>query len=145
MYWFYTLLISVFWGNFFSNLPFSNILSSIFRNPLITFVYAIVSKWYIVTTVTILVVTYYVFQGLSDIGFIDTAEKIVFRSYKEIKSVAQHCTKDLKDLNLFWHCINNPPDYQPYRYETMLEHDLNRLLIPSKNREEPVQNDPYLQ
>ena len=52
-------------------------LKLLLKNPMVIFVYGIMAKWYIMIMVAAVVVTFWVFSGLKESGFLDEAEKVV--------------------------------------------------------------------
>ena len=92
--------------------PFS-FLRNIFKNPLTLFVYGLLSKWYIIFIGASLVVTFWVFQGLKEAGIIAASEKILIKSLNDTKSIAQNCIPKIKNIKVFWECLQNPPEYRP--------------------------------
>ncbi len=101
---------------------------SVFKNPMIVFVYGIVSKWYITIFVTAIVVTYWVFRGLSDSGLIQAAEDVVFKAFNDTKSVARFCVPKITNFGDFWDCLQNPPEYNPSQEEKTLERNVKNLF-----------------
>ena len=95
------------------------------KNPMILFVYGIVSKWYIAITLTALVVTFWMFKGLSDAGVIKMAEDVVFGAFREAKSVARYCVPKITDPKEFWDCLQSPPEYNETEEEKGLEKGLD--------------------
>jgi hypothetical protein len=113
---------------------------TLFKSPIILFVYGIMSKWFIAIFVTALIVTYWVFKGLSDAGIIQAAENVVFRAFTDTKSVAQFCVPKILHFSDFWECLQNPPEYVPSEEEKTLEHTVKTILDPSGYDEK---QDPY--
>lgn len=102
----------------------------VFKSPLTVFVYSILSKWFITIFITALVVTYWVFKGLSDAGILQKAEEVVFDALVQTKSVAQYCIPKIAHLGNFWDCLQNPPTYTPSDEELQLEEGVKRAVSP---------------
>ena len=115
-------------------------LKILLKNPMVLFVYGIMSKWYIMIMLTAVVVTYWVFQGLTDAGILQEAEKVVSRALRDTKSVARYCVPKIVNLSDFWYCLDNPPQYKETKEEKDFEKGLNYLL--DFNNYEQSQ-DPY--
>ena len=136
--------ISVFLGNFFGNFFQFSGFSRLLRNPLMLFVYGIMSKWYISITVAAIVVTYWVFKGLSEAGVIQAAADVVFTALNETKSIAKNCVPQILDFESFWHCLENPPAYEATEAEKALEEGLTKQLSPDNVSNSDTKN-PYEQ
>ncbi|MDP4832843.1 MAG: DUF2670 domain-containing protein [Rickettsiaceae bacterium] len=103
-------------------------LKILLKNPMVLFIYGVMSKWYIMIMLTAVVVTYWVFQGLTDAGVLQEAEKIVSRALRDTKSVARYCVPKIANLGDFWRCLDNPPHYEETKEEKEFEKGLNELL-----------------
>lgn len=77
-------------------------LKPILNSPVIIFVYSILSKWYIMVMLTALMVTFWVFKGLTDTGILQAAEKTVSAALKDTKSVARYCVPKILSFSDFW-------------------------------------------
>ena len=118
----------------------------IIKNPLITFVYGILSKWFIVIFVTAIVVVFWVFKGLSDAGILQIAENVVFRAFDQTKAVAQYCIPKIMNLEIFWDCLQNTPTYTPSPEEEMLQDNLQKIFEPlNSNAPQDSPKDPYME
>jgi hypothetical protein len=115
-------------------------LKVLLKNPMVLFVYGITSKWYIMIMVTAVVVTYWVFQGLTEAGILQESEKIVSRAFRDTKSVARYCVPKIGNLSDFWDCLDNPPNYEKTKEENTLEKGLNNLLDLNSYQKS---KDPY--
>ena len=84
-------------------------------NPMGVFVYSILSKWYVITTVAAISVTFWVFSGLQKAGVIDSITESLTFGFDTAKAVAQHCTPLITDLPKMFDCIDKvgPKDYNP--------------------------------
>lgn len=115
-------------------------LKVLFKNPMVLFVYGIMSKWYIMVMVTAMVVTFWVFKGLSDAGILQAAEKVVSEALRDTKSVSRYCVPKIANLREFWNCLQKPPSYEETKEEKALNEGLNDLLDFGNYEEE---KDPY--
>ena len=115
-------------------------LKLLLKNPMILFIYGIIAKWYIMIMVAALVVTFWVFSGLKDTGFLDAAEKTVTEALDSVKAVSQHCVPKILSFGDFWECLENPPSYRPTKEEKALEEGLTDLLDISSYDQK---KDPY--
>jgi hypothetical protein len=106
------------------------IMRRLFSNPLTTFVYSILSEWYLIIIVGSLIVTYWVFKGLKDVGVIDKAQTILVRGIEESKGIAKNCTPRIVNLADFWNCLSDPASirYAPTSDEQKLERDVKSGL-----------------
>lgn len=116
-------------------------------NPMGIFVYTLLTKWYLTIAVAGLVVTYWVFKGLQSAGVIDEAEKIVGQAIYDSKAVAKFCVPKIANLEAFWSCLNNLPEYSPEQDETDLESKVESLrqnfLNKSATPDSTPVSDPY--
>ena len=110
------------------------------KNPMIVFVYGIISKWYIMVMVTAIVVTFWVFKGLTEAGVLQEAEKAVSKALRDSKSVARYCVPKITSLSDFWSCLENPPNYEQTEEEQKFEKGLDNLLDLTNYEES---EDPY--
>jgi hypothetical protein len=115
-------------------------LKVLLKNPMVLFVYGIMSKWYIMVMVTAIVVTYWVFQGLTEAGILQESEKVVSRAFRDTKSVARYCVPKIGNLSDFWDCLENPPNYEKTKEENTFEKGLNNLLDLNSYQQS---KDPY--
>ncbi|MGC0372257.1 MAG: hypothetical protein DGJ47_000966 [Rickettsiaceae bacterium] len=126
-------------------------LKPILNSPVIIFVYSILSKWYIMVMLTALMVTFWVFKGLTDTGILQAAEKTVSAALKDTKSVARYCVPKILSFSDFWECLQNPPEYEESENELELQKNLNNLLNPKGQQQnaDPSENqqmtNPYAQ
>ncbi len=127
-------MLSSFLSNIF------NQIKKIFLNPVVIGIFTTLKPFYIATFVTIILVTYWVFQGLSKANLIKPVQTVIFQAFNETKSVAQNCVPMIKDFSRFWQCLNNPPEYKKQEDEQNLEKSFIDLL-PGNNEE----YDPYAQ
>ncbi|MFK7974202.1 MAG: DUF2670 domain-containing protein [Rickettsiaceae bacterium] len=81
------------------------------------FVYGILSQWYIMIALSAIVVTFWVLKGLTEAGVLQNAQQVVSSALKDTKSVARYCVPKINNLNDFWNCLQNPPDYVPTQEE----------------------------
>lgn len=102
----------------------------VLRHPLILFVYSILSQWYMIIVLGSLLVTYWVFKGLKDIGVIDKAQTILVQGIEQTKGVAQNCTPRIVNLADFWKCVSDPASsvYRPTQYDRTLQEDFQNGL-----------------
>lgn len=105
------------------------------------FVYSILSKWYVLVTVTAIVVTYWIFKGLGDSGVLSDIESTLLKSFNEIKAVAKHCTKHISNLSNFWECVKNIPEY----IETEEEKNLMEIMQNQLDYQQEEITNPYKQ
>ncbi len=113
----------------------------LFRNPMVLFIYGILSKWYIAIVLTSIVVVYWVFKGLISTGILQASEKIVWTALSDAKSIAQHCTPKIARPSEAWECIGNPPKYKASKEEVELEKGLKAIADPATYGIE--HKDPY--
>jgi len=92
------------------------------------FVYGILSKWYVMVMVAAMVVTFWVFKGLTDAGVLQAADKLVSKALSDTKSVARYCVPKITSLSAFWDCLENPPQYTPTKDEELFEKGMNDLV-----------------
>lgn len=108
---------------------------------MVLFVYGLMGKWLIAIMITALTVTYFIFKGLDEAGVIKGAEDVVFKVFNDTKSIAQHCTPLITNLNDFWYCIEHPPTYTPSEEEAALRSGALNLIAPEENSNDI--KDPY--
>jgi hypothetical protein len=114
----------------------------LFKNPMIIFVYGIVTKWYVTIFISAVVVVFWVFKGLQGAGFIQAAEDVVFRALKDTKSVARYCIPKIANLHDFWDCVQSPPEYEETEDELKLKKNITNLLQTEPGNEEDPYNSP---
>ena len=112
---------------------------TLFKSPFALFVYSILSKWYVLVTVTSIVVTYWIFKGLGDSGVLSIIESTLLKSFNEIKAVAKYCTKHISNLPDFWECVKNIPEY----LETEEEKDLMEIMQNQLDIQHKETTNPY--
>lgn len=125
----------------------------ILSNPMGLFVYGILSKWYVMVMLGVMIVTFWVFKGLQKSGVLDEAEKTVRHGLLEAQAVAQHCTPLIRDLGKMWKCIERTKgsDYKESEDARRLREALDRDLQKNQqqteawgNRQHPENNyNPY--
>jgi hypothetical protein len=103
-------------------------LKILLKNPMVIFIYGIMAKWYIMIMVAAVVVTFWVFSGLKESGFLQEAEKVVFKALQDTKSVARYCVPKITSLSNFWDCLESPPRYEATEQEKAFEEGLTDLL-----------------
>lgn len=117
-------------------------LKVLLKNPMIVFIYGIISKWYIMVMISALVVTYWVFNGLASTGLIKEAESVVSKALNETKSIARYCVPKITNFGEFWDCLQDPPVYKPTSEEKKLERSLNDL-VDFNNYGNTEKKNPY--
>ena len=115
-------------------------LKLLLKNPMVIFIYGIMAKWYIMIMVAAIVVTFWVFTGLKDSGFLDEAEKVVSKALSDSKSVARYCVPKIMSFSDFWDCLESPPRSVPTKNEKAFEEGLTDLLDFNSYDQE---KDPY--
>jgi len=103
-------------------------LKLLLKNPIVIFVYGILSKWYIMVVLTSLVVAYWVLKGLTDAGVLQASWDTVSKAFQDSKSVARYCVPKINDPGAVWECLKNPPDYEASEEEVQLKTGLDSLL-----------------
>ena len=83
-------------------------LKLLLKNPMVIFIYGIMAKWYVMIMVAAIVVTFWVFTGLKDSGFLEEAEKVVSKALDDSKSVARYCVQKIMSFSDF----SGPSDVQ---------------------------------
>lgn len=115
-------------------------LKLLLKNPMSIFIYGILTKWYIIVMVPAVVVTFWIFKGLTDAGILQTAENVVSAALTETKSVAKNCIPKILSFGDFWECLQNPPEYTPEKDEIKFLEDTKNLLNLDNYTQTP---DPY--
>jgi hypothetical protein len=103
-------------------------LKILLKNPMVLFIYGIMAKWYIMIMVAAIVVTFWVFSGLKESGFLDEAENVVSTALQDTKSVARYCIPKITSFSDFWDCLESPPNYEATEQEKAFEEGLTDLL-----------------
>ena len=62
------------------------------KNPMLFFIYSVLSKFYLTIIAASIIVTYFVFKGLEKAGLIQYSEKTLAKAIVETKDVAKNCT-----------------------------------------------------
>ena len=124
--------------------PFNplNLIRRLLQNPLSLFIYSFLSKWYLMVVVGSVIVTYWVFKGLSDAGVITAAETVLTTAIEQTKGVAQNCIPRIKNLQDFWSCLNDPAMsiYRTNEQDQQFEKDMKGLMRFDPGGDQP-QND----
>ena len=107
--------------------PFT-LVSKLFNSQIGVFVYAILSKWYIMVMLGSAVVAFWVLKGLEEAGVLSEAYEIVSTALEDSKAIAQHCTPKIKNLEALWVCINNLPKYRRTAIEQQLYDDVEEAI-----------------
>lgn len=124
-------------------------LKKLLKNPLLVVLYTFVTKWYIIMTLSGMIVVYYVFIGLVQTGIIKKSEDILFHSIDIAKSVSQNCIPKLAgSIHEFWNCVTNPPRYEP---KAPGEDEINKIIENTIRGKNPLlesssnitNEDPY--
>lgn len=117
------------WWNFLSGLyavPYK-VMLLVRANPLGIFIYGILANWYVVIVVGSVVVTYWVFKGLEEIGLLSSGFNILVEALHQSKAIAQNCTPKILHINEWWNCISDPGTYKPAVGEQELNDISNKI------------------
>lgn len=115
-------------------------LKLLLKNPMVLFIYGIMAKWYVMIMVAAVVVTFWVFTGLKNSGFLDEAEEVISKALSDSKAVAKYCVPKIMNFSAFWECLESPPRYVPTQDEKAFEEGLTDLLDFNNYDQE---KDPY--
>ena len=120
-------------------------LKLLLRNPIILFVYGIFAKWYVIVMIPAIMVVYWVFTGLTTIGFLQEAERVVTTALKDTKYIARYCVPKIVHWGDFWECLQNPEDYEETAFEQDLREGLEDLIDLNNynDNQDPYAEDPY--
>jgi hypothetical protein len=115
-------------------------------NPFSAFVTGILSKWYLLMAGSSLVVMFWIFKGLDDVGIIDSMTKTLTAVTQNAKSVAKNCTPLIKEGKKFVQCLNNPPSYKETEVDAQgLQWQKQQVeLIQNQNLANPNVNNPSI-
>ena len=70
-----------------------------------SFIYSLMSKWYLIIAIPAMVVTYNVFKGLSDAGILDKMQKNLENILTTLVKVSVDCPQLLANFNAFLQCL----------------------------------------
>ena len=112
----------------------------IIANPMGIFIYGIITKWYLLVTISALVVVFWVLKGLGQAGVFHAAETIVSKALSESKAVAQYCVPKIANISDFIECVNNPPEYREDENARKLHKALETILPENMY---PAHANPY--
>ncbi len=107
-----------------------NLIVKIFKNPMVLFIYGIISKWYVLVFVSTIAVTFWVFKGLNDLGLLDRFTHFLIEHFTIVKAVAKNCTPLIQDIGYLWDCLGDPGSYEPSQDEKDLEKILTDGIVP---------------
>ncbi|KAF8818702.1 hypothetical protein IHI24_000427 [Rickettsia endosymbiont of Cardiosporidium cionae] len=116
---------------------------------MVSFVFGIFAKWYIVVVVTAVVVVFWVFKGLETTGILGDIFGKLYSVTSYAKSVARYCTPKIKNLNDFFYCLDNPAVYVESDSEKELNSLINKAISAEsinkllEKQENELSNDPY--
>ncbi len=104
------------------------LLKLIMANPLGIFVYGILSQWYAMVIIAVVVVTFWTFKGLEKSGILESAAKTVQSGLMSAEAIAQNCTPLIANLGAAWECVKNPPKYVESDDEKTLRSNVQSAL-----------------
>jgi Protein of unknown function (DUF2670) len=116
-------------------------------NPVGMFIYGIIAKWYILVTISAILVLYWVLKGLQNLGILDAAFQILKNNLNLAKAIAQNCTPKIVHINSFWSCLSDPGIYNNAPGEEQMNNIGEQLqnLINQNSMGKPVKpQNPYL-
>jgi hypothetical protein len=107
--------------------------NGIFNSKPLELVYSILSKWKWVISVSSLTVLYWVFSGLTKIGFIDHVNKTLDGSLKDSIAIAKNCTPQIANIKVFFECIQHPENFNFHMNESeSMAHDFFKKELTKK-------------
>ncbi len=95
-------------------------------SPIASLFYGLVGKWYIITMTLSVIVIYWVINGLNKAGVLTLALDEFVSASKQIKGFAQHCTPMIRDLNAFFRCMMDTPEYTGDEITSAFEEDMKQ-------------------
>ncbi len=115
------------------------------KNPMLFFIYSVLSKFYLIIIAASIIVTYFVFKGLEKAGLIHYSEKTLTKVIVETKDVAKNCTPIIGKPKEFWNCISNPSQYSNEDHDPNVNENLDEIIKHiEKIDEDHLDNpDPY--
>ena len=115
------------------------------KNPMLFFIYGVLSKFYFTIIAASIIITYFVFKGLEKAGLIQYSEKTLTRVIIETKEVAKNCTPIIGKPKEFWNCLSNPSQYSNDDHDPNVKQSLEEIMKDiQKIEEDHLENpDPY--
>ncbi len=110
------------------------------KGPMGLFVYAFMTKWYLIIAIPAIIVVFWVITGLTGTGILSNIETVVVQALNDSKSVARYCIPKILNLGDFWDCLQSPPEYQPTPDEVTMENTAKAILDVDKYN---TNLDPY--
>ena len=86
-------------------------LGGIFNSKPLGLLWSFFSRWKWGISVSSLAVLYWVFSGLTKIGFIDYVSKTLESSLKDSVAIAKNCTPQIANIKTFFECIQHPENF----------------------------------
>lgn len=112
----------------------------VIKGPMGLFVYAFMTKWYLIIAIPAIIVVFWVITGLTGTGILTNIETIVVQALNDSKSVARYCIPKILNLGDFWDCLQSPPKYEPTPDEVTMENTAKTILDVDKYN---AKLDPY--
>lgn len=120
----------------------NNIIGYILNSKAFGFIFATLAKLRWVLATSCLLVVYWVFSGLNQIGFIDKFISLTEQSFKDIILVAKNCTPQIGNFQVYFECLKNPEEYEveiPEKDKKSLQEIQEKIEQKRKFRS----NNPY--
>lgn len=115
------------------------------KNPMLFFIYSILSKFYFTIIAASIVITYFVFKGLDKAGLFQYSEKTLAKAIVDTKDIAKNCTPIIGKPKEFWNCLSNPSQYSNEDHDPNVNENLDEIIKHiEKIEEDHLENpDPY--
>ena len=115
------------------------------KNPMLLFIYSILSKFYFTIIAASIVVTYFVFKGLDKAGLFKYSEKTLTKVIVDTKDIAKNCTPIIGKPKEFWNCLSNPSQYSNDEHDPNVDECIEEIIKHiEKIEDEHLENpDPY--
>jgi hypothetical protein len=106
-------------------LDFRNLIT----NPLTVIMRVVFLKVNFVMTCIVLILMYYVFNGLNEAGILKASYNAVITTSYRLKAATQQCTKYLGDVKALVSCVNSTKDYTPSKQVLDIERQIESVNI----------------
>ena len=115
------------------------------KNPMVLFVYGILSKFYFMIIAASIIISYFVFSGLKKAGLIKYSENTLVKVILDTKEVAKNCTPIIGKPKEFWNCLSNPSQYSNDDHDQNINDNLEEIMkhIEKIEQDHLENEDPY--
>ncbi len=120
---------------------------SVMQNPVLSVILGFIGPWFIIILTSFTVILYWVIQGVNESGLNKIALDRFTKATYELKGVAQHCTPKILNIQEFFYCLKDTPEYigddATRRFENSMNQVLNNQIRYPDNFRDMIYTSPY--